>query len=45
MRFIRLKIKLLRIFNNDVLQDIIRNSFSLTAALPLPDIYQGTIQD
>ena len=45
MRFIRLKIKTLRVDDNDLLREMIDEGFALTLALPLADIYNRTIQD
>lgn len=43
MRFIRLKIKTLRIDDQELLQQLIQKGFSLNVTLPLADVYQKTI--
>ena len=45
MKFIRFKIKRMSIDDGDLCQQLVNNGFSLTAALPLPDIYKRTIND
>ena len=43
MRYIRLKIKTLKIEDNDLLQQLIQKGFALNVTLPLADVYQKTI--
>lgn len=43
MRYIQIKIGQLKIDNDDILEKIRDNTFSLNISLPLPDIYQKTI--
>jgi len=45
MRFIRLKIKSMLIEDNQLLQKLVGNNFSLTVALPLADVYKNVIHD
>ena len=45
MKFIRFKIKRMSIDDGDLCQQLINNGFSLTAALPLPDVYKKSIND
>jgi hypothetical protein len=45
MKFIRFKIKKLTIDDGDLCQTMVNHGFSLTSALPLPDIYKQTISD
>lgn len=45
MRFIRLKIKSMTIDDNQLLQKLVGNNFSLTVALPLADVYKNVIHD
>ena len=43
MKFIKLKIKTLRIENEDVLHQLIDTTFKLVIDVPLPDIYQKKV--
>ena len=45
MKFVRFKIKSMTIDDDELCQEMINNSFSLTAALPLPDVYKKNIKD
>ena len=45
MKFLRLKIKTLRVEDNDLLQELIDQSFAVTIALPLADVYNQNVQD
>ena len=45
MKFLRLKIKTLRVEDNDLLQEMIDQSFAVTIALPLADVYNQSVQD
>ena len=46
MRFVRMKIKTLRVEDQALLQKLIDSKkFSLTVALPLPDVYRNEVQD
>jgi hypothetical protein len=46
MRFVRMKIKTLRVEDKALLQRLIDcKKFSLTVALPLPDVYRNEVQD
>ena len=45
MKFIRFKIKRMSIDDDDLCQQLIENGFSLTGALPLPDVYTKNIKD
>lgn len=43
MRFIRMKVKSMSITDNEILQQMISQGFSITVSLPLADIYQKTV--
>jgi len=45
MKFIRVKVKNLRIESEDLLHKLIDGSFNFQVAVPLPDIYQKKISD
>lgn len=45
MKYIRMRIKTLRIEDQALLQKMLDNSFALTVALPLPDIYKNEVSD
>ena len=45
MKFARFKIKKMTIDDGDLNQTLINSGLSLTAALPLPDIYKKTVSD
>lgn len=45
MRFIRLRIKSMTIDDNQLLQKLVGNNFSITVALPLADVYKNAIHD
>jgi hypothetical protein len=43
MRFIRMKVKSMTISDSEILQQMIASGFSITASLPLADVYQKTV--
>jgi len=43
MKYIRMKVKTLTVTDNEILQSMISQGFSITVALPLADIYQKTV--
>lgn len=45
MKFIRVKVKTLRIEAEDLLHELIDKSFDLQIEIPLPDIYQKKINN
>lgn len=45
MKFIRVKVKNLRIESEELLHKLIDESFNLVVTIPLPDIYQKKISD
>jgi hypothetical protein len=45
MKFIRIKVKTLRVESEDVLHNLIENSFTLSVSVPLPDFYQKKISE
>jgi hypothetical protein len=45
MRYIRMKIKTLRVEDSDLLRQLISDGFSLTVSLPLADVNTNTVSD
>ena len=45
MRYIRMKIKTLRVENSELLRQLISDGFSLTVSLPLADVNTNTVSD
>jgi hypothetical protein len=45
MRFIRMKLKTLKVTDNDLLSSMIDKGFQLSVGLPLPDVYRDKIDD
>jgi len=45
MKFIRIKVKEMMIESDALIQELAGQSFTLTASVPLPDVYQGKISD